>query len=487
MKLRHFTLLMTLAVSLFTRGQGNIHERSSEYEWPADSAVMNKLRLWQDQKFGVLLHWGLYAVPGIVESWSICDEDWITRDTTMTYQQYKDWYWGLADVFRPVDFDPEQWARVAQEAGMKYMIFTTKHHDGFCLWDSRQTDFTIARHAFASDPRRDVLRHVLDAFRSRGFMTGTYFSKPDWHSQYYWWDVYPNKGRNVNYDVSRNPWRWQQFRDYTFRQLEEILSGYGAVDLLWLDGGWVWPGNRGQDIDMPHIARMARQHQPGLLIVDRTIHGPYENYQTPERTVPDVQLPYPWESCIPLSDDWGWVPRPRWKTPQHVINTLIEVVAKGGNLVLGVGPTAEGVLQPEVVERLQTIGRWLRTYGAAIYNTVPVPDYHTPLLPPSSPSSNFPLPSSLLQDPSSIPQPSSLWFTGSKDGRTRYALLALPDGESLPTELRWQGNTPRRGSAIRLLGSGRKLKWKQQTDGIVVVRLPKDLPQEPLALEFTLQ
>ena len=253
------------------------------------------------------------------------------------------------------------------------------------------------------------------------------------------------------------------------------------MDLLWLDGGWVCPENRGQDIDMPHIARMARQHQPGLLIVDRTIHGPYENYQTPERTVPEVQLPYPWESCIPLSDDWGWVAQPRWKTPQHVINTLIEVVAKGGNLVLGVGPTAEGVLQPEVVERLQAIGRWLHTYGAAIYNTVPVPEYHATLLPPSSPSSNFPLPSSL------VPQPSSLWFTGSKDGRTRYALLALPEGQSLPMELRWQGNTPRRGSTIRLLGSGRKLKWKLQTDGTVVVTLPKGLPQEPLALEFTPQ
>jgi alpha-L-fucosidase len=461
---------MALVVCVFTYAQGNIHERSSKYEWPADSAVMNKLRLWQDQKFGVLLHWGLYAVPGIVESWSICDEDWITRDTTMTYQQYKDWYWGLANVFRPVDFDPEQWARVVQDAGMKYMIFTTKHHDGFCLWDSRQTDFTIARHAFASDSRRDVLRHVLAAFRSRDFMIGTYFSKPDWHSQYYWWDVFPTKGRNVNYAVSRYPWRWQQFKDFTYRQIEEILSGYGSVDILWLDGGWVWPGNRGQDIDMPHIAQMARRHQPGLLIVDRTIHGPYENYQTPERAVPEVQLPYPWESCIPLSDDWGWVPRPRWKTPQHVINTLIEVVAKGGNLVLGVGPTAEGVLQPEVVERLQAIGRWLRTYGAAIYSTVPVPDYHFPLTPSEASSSEK--------------TSGDLWFTGSKDGRTRYALLALPDGQSLPAELHWQGNLPRRGTAVRIVGSGRKLKWKQQADNTVVVHLPKGLPQESLALEF---
>ena len=109
----------------------NIHEQSDGYEWPTDTLVLQKLHGWQDLKFGVLLHWGLYAVPGIVESWSICDEPWIRRDTTCTYQQYLDWYWGLADQFRPTQFDPQQWAQVCRDAGMRYMIFTTKHHDGF--------------------------------------------------------------------------------------------------------------------------------------------------------------------------------------------------------------------------------------------------------------------------------------------------------------------------------------------------------------------
>ena len=465
MNKRLISLSALLAFVLSSYAQGNIHERSSAYEWPADSAVVRKLQYWQDQKFGVLLHWGLYSVPGIVESWSICDEDWITRDTTRTYQQYKDWYWGLADAFCPSAFDPEQWAAVMADAGMKYMIFTTKHHDGFCLWDSRQTDFTIARHAFHDDPRRDVLRPILDAFRQRGLMIGTYFSKPDWHSQYYWWDVYPTKGRNVNYSVEQYPWRWQQFRQFTYRQLEEILSGYGSVDILWLDGGWVCAGNRGQDIGLPEIAAMGRRHQPGLIVVDRTIHGPYENYQTPERTIPEQQLSHPWESCIPLSDDWGWVSRPRWKTARQVINTLIEVVAKGGNLVLGVGPTPQGTIQPEVVQRLQEIGRWLRTYGKAIYHTVPTAHYHSVPQSDTGPSGD-------------------LWFTASKDGRTRYALYALPDSASLPTFLTWQVEIPRRGTVVRLIGSGRKLKWEQQSDNTVVVYFPKGLPQEPLALEF---
>ena len=426
--------------------RGDVVEQASDYQWPDDSLVVRKLGDWQDQKFGILLHWGLYSVPGIVESWSICDEDWIRRDTTMTYGQYKRWYWGLARDFKPKHFRPDQWAEVAEAAGMRYMLFTTKHHDGFCLFDSHETDFTTAHY-----DGRDFLRPVLQAFRQRGFMTGTYFSKPDWHTQSYWWDVYPTKGRNVNYPIAQYPERWNAFKQFTYRQIQEILSRYGRVDILWLDGGWVCPENR-QDIDMPAIAQMARQHQPGLIMVDRTIHGPYENYQTPERTIPDRLLPYPWESCIPLSDDWGWVPRPRWKSARQVINTLIEVVAKGGNLVLGVGPTADGLIEPEAEQRLRQIGAWLKRYGKAIYATRPL---------------------------TCAPQ-SPLWFTTSKDGTTTYALLALPEGEPLPKTLTFPMG---RVASVRLVSTGQKLKWATQGDQITIT-LPKGLPDEPLAIEL---
>lgn len=432
--------------------RGDIVEQGNNYQWPEDEQVVANLRQWQDQKFGVLMHWGLYSVPGIVESWSICDEDWIRRDTTMTYDQYKRWYWGLAERFKPSQFNPSQWARIMKDAGMKYMLFTTKHHDGFCLFRTRQTDFNVAHYTGG-----DLLAPILEAFRQQGFMTGTYFSKPDWHTQTYWWDVFPTKGRNVNYPIQKYPHRWEQFKQFTYNQLEEIMSGYGKIDILWLDGGWVCKENR-QDIDMPSIAQMARRHQPGLIIVDRTIHGPYENYQTPERTIPETQLSYPWESCIPLSDDWGWVPQPRWKSPRTIINTLIEVVAKGGNLVLGVGPTAEGTIQSEVEERLQVIGQWLQKNGRAIYATVPTANYR--------------------QGP--------FWFTASKDGKTCYAILALPEGEELPEAISWEGNIPRKGSTMRLLSTGKKLHWTEHGN-TVHVTLPKGLPNEPIAIEFTLQ
>ena len=445
-----------MAMPVAVSAQGNIHERSTEYEWPADKQVVENLKQWQDLKFGVLLHWGLYAVPGIVESWSICDEDWITRDSTCTYQQYMDWYFGLANEFRPTKFDAAQWASACADAGMRYMIFTTKHHDGFCMWDTQETDFSIARHAFRDDPRRDVLRHVLDAFRTKNFTVGTYFSKPDWHSQLYWWDTYGKKGRNVNYPIKQHPQRWQQFVKYTHRQIEELMSNYGKVDILWLDGGWVTKENRGQDIDMPGMAAMARSHQPGLIIVDRTIHGPYENYQTPERTVPEQQLAFPWESCIPLSDDWGFVNRPRWKSPQRVINTLVEIVAKGGNMVLGVGPTPEGLIQPEAVSRLKDIGQWLKKYGRAIYGTTITPRYHD----------------------------GNVWFTAAKDGKSLFAIYQLNEDEAVPAQLTWTGNLPAKG--VRLLSTGKKLKTKVTGDRVTVT-LPKQMPRESFALELKMK
>ena len=403
---------------------------------------LNGAKHWfHEKRFGLFVHWGIYAVGGIHEQ-----QQMRLHVPAAEYQKY-------AAQFNPVKFDPAQWLDLAQETGMEYLVFTAKHHDGFCMWDSQETDFTIARHAFKDNPRHDVLRHVLDAFRERQFTIGTYFSKPDWHSQYYWWDVYAKKGRNVNYPIDQHPWRWEQFKKYTHRQVNEILSHYDKVDILWLDGGWVDKDNRGQDIDMPEVARIARAAQPGIIIVDRTVRGPYENYLTPERTIPDTQLNFPWESCIPLTDDWGWVPRPRFKSPEKVIGTLIEVVAKGGNLVLGVGPTPEGLIEPESVRRLKAIGQWLRQNGKAIYATTITPHYHE----------------------------GNVWFTKAKDDSHYYAIYRLDEGETLPSTISWSEHLPKK--SIRLLSNGKKLKYKQEGNRVTVT-LPRQLPQQSLALEI---
>ncbi len=352
-------VLLCSAAAAKAQDQGPLHGRSTSYTWPKEQDVLDNLDKWQDLKFGMLIHWGLYSQLGVVESWSICseEEDWIKRDSTVSYEEYKRSYWALIDEFNPVRFDPAAWAATGKAAGMNYVVFTTKHHDGFCMFDTRHTDFSITKGAFRNDPRNNVAKELFGAFRDQGYMIGAYFSKPDWHSQYYWWDRYATPNRNNNYDIASNPWRWEKFKEFTYNQIEEIVGGdYGRIDILWLDGGWVRPARPtdaqrqgraykgAQDIDMPKIAAMVKRNQPGIIMVDRAVAGEFENYQTPERGIPDTRLTHPWESCITLGNDWGWVPDDPYKSPREVVHMLVEIVSKGGNLVLGIGPKPVKVL-----------------------------------------------------------------------------------------------------------------------------------------------
>ncbi|MBL7697874.1 MAG: alpha-L-fucosidase [Chitinophagaceae bacterium] len=458
-RLTSFLFLVLIAAGV--PAQQGVHPQSTTYEWPTDEQVKEKLDKWQDLKFGMIIHWGLYAVPGIIESWALCSEDWIERDSNMTYDEFKRWYWGLKDEFNPVKFDPEQWASAADEAGMKYVVFTTKHHDGFNMFDTKQTDFKISAGPFKDNPKADVAKFVFEAFRNHGFMIGAYFSKPDWHCPYYWWPKYATPDRNNNYDIRKYPARWNNYKQFTFNQVSELMNNYGKMDILWLDGGWVRPRETvndevrswgavipewSQDIEMPKIAAMARKAQPGLLIVDRTVHGPYENYQTPEQKIPSVQLDHPWESCMTLGGAWGYVPNENFKSATKVIHSLIEIVAKGGSLLLGVGPRADGTLQEESVERLKEIGRWMNQNGEAIYNTRITKNYND----------------------------GNVWFTRSKSGSVKYALACLNEKESLPASITWKGNIPGRKSKMTLLQTGKTVKW-ENNNGVVKVYLPKNL------------
>ncbi len=436
--------------------EGFVHKQSesSGYVWPKDKQVLKNLDKWQDQKFGVLFHWGLYSLPGIVESWSICSEDvdWIRRNPKMSYDDYKKWYWGLKDKLNPVNFNPNKWADIMKDAGMKYMIFTSKHHDGFCTFDSKYTYFSIANSAFKENPKRNMALHVFDAFRKKNFMVGCYFSKPDWHSEWFWNPYFATPNRNINYKKKRHPKWWKNYQTFTQNQLNELMSDYGKIDILWLDGGWI----SGKDIGLDEVLRKARKKNPGLISVDRTIRGKNENYQTPERSIPKEQLNYPWESCITLSNDWGWVPNAPYKSSQKVINILAEIVAKGGCLLLGVGPTAKGEIEPVVVERLHKIGEWLRLNGKAIYNTRTTPNYHS----------------------------GNIWFTADKNQKTLYAIYTLPENESVPQEIHWRGNIP--SGKMYLLENNKQLNYSVNGDS-VTVKLPKNMPNMPFALQFTLK
>lgn len=457
--MKHFKLMMLgLALSAgFTtqiqaqEAQSFVHQQSNteDYVWPTDPQVLTKLKHWQDQKFGVLMHWGLYSVPGIVESWSICSEDWIVRERKPTYEEDKAWYWSQKDSLNPVNFDPSKWADVMKKAGMKYMIFTTKHHDGFCMFDTKYTDFSIAHGPFGKDPRHNIAKEVFNAYRNKGFMIGCYFSKPDWHCKWFWNPYYATPNRRINYKKQQHPDWWQNYRKFTQNQLNELTTDYGNIDILWLDGGWI----TGEEIGLDTILVDARKRNPGMISVDRTIRGKNENYQTPEQGIPAKQLDIPWESCITLSHAWGWTPNAKFKSPNKVIGILSEIVAKGGCLALGVGPKADGTLQPEVVKNLLQIGNWLNKNGQAIYSTVNAAHYND----------------------------GKVWFTADKNGKTLYAIYALEDGEKTPKTITWTENKPK-GKLI-LLQNGKSVKYTVNGNQVTVT-LPSGLKNEPLAFKF---
>lgn len=457
--MKHFKLMMLgLALSAgFTtqmqaqEAQSFVHQQSNteDYVWPTDPQVLTKLKHWQDQKFGVLMHWGLYSVPGVVESWSICSEDWIVRERRPTYEEDKAWYWSQKDSLNPVNFDPSKWADVMKKAGMKYMIFTTKHHDGFCMFDTKYTDFSIAHGPFGKDPRHNIAKEVFNAYRNKGFMIGCYFSKPDWHSKWFWNPYYATPNRRINYKKQQHPDWWQNYRKFTQNQLNELTTDYGNIDILWLDGGWI----TGDEIGLDTILVDARKRNPGMISVDRTIRGKNENYQTPEQGIPAKQLDIPWESCITLSHAWGWTPNAKFKSPNKVIGILSEIVAKGGCLALGVGPKADGTLQPEVVNTLLKIGSWLNKNGQAIYSTVNAAHYND----------------------------GKVWFTADKNGKTLYAIYALEDGEKTPKTITWTENKPK--GKLVLLQNGKSVKYTIKGNQVTVI-LPSGLKNEPLAFKF---
>ncbi|QEC79696.1 alpha-L-fucosidase [Mucilaginibacter ginsenosidivorax] len=461
-----------LGLCLLSCGQAalaqNEHEMSTTYQVPKDSLVRQKLAQWRDQKFGLFMHWGTYSQWGVAESWTICPDDWVTRTGPYSddYFTYKKAYENLQTTFNPVNFNPEKWAKAAKAAGMNYMVFTTKHHDGFSMFDTKQTDYKItdAKTPFSKNPRSNVTKEIFDAFRKDNFMIGAYFSKPDWHNQNYWWPYLPPKDHNVNYDPQHYPERWQKFKDFTYNQIEELMTGYGKVDILWLDGGWVRPlptndnnpQHYNQDLDMARIAKMGRSHQPGLIMVDRTVAGEFENYTTPEQEVPDKPLSYPWETCMTIGKYWSYVPDDEFKPSRQLVQTLIKIVSRGGNLLLNIAPGPDGDWNPVAYQRLQDISDWIKINGRGIYGSEPVAPYSA----------------------------GNVYFTKSKTTKTLYAFwLSEKDMVNLPANVSFPVDNIKQIKKVSLMGSIKKLKWDYK-NGLLSIKIPDDL-QKSAALKYS--
>ncbi|MGE5609511.1 MAG: alpha-L-fucosidase [Bacillota bacterium] len=414
-----------------------------------EQRLKERLEWFQDQKFGLFMHWGIYSQLGCIESWPIVFEDrnW-SNPGIRTYDEmvaFRKVYFLQNRTFNPTQFDPTQWAKLAKRAGMKYVMFTTKHHDGFCMFDTKLTDFKVtgADCPFSKSAKANIAKEVFAAFRAEGFGIGAYFSKSDWHHPGYWDPDRPAVDRNPNYDTAKEPKRWEEFVKFVHGQIEELMTGYGKIDILWLDGGQVRPPK--QDVQMDRMAAMARKHQPQLIIVDRTAGTKHEEYRTPEQEVPDKPLPYAWESCLTMGEQWSFKPDDKYKSTRQLIHLLVDIVAKGGNFLLNVGPRPDGKLPMEAAQRLEEIGQWMDVNAEAIHGTRPIAPY----------------------------KQGRVAFTSK--GNIVYAIYLEEEGkEGLPQNVVVQGMKAAAGSDVKLLGVEKPMEWTAEGNGMVI-RVPESV------------
>ncbi|MGN0299429.1 MAG: alpha-L-fucosidase [Lachnospiraceae bacterium] len=356
-----------------------VHNYSTEdaYVWPTSKPVLRQLEWFQDQKLALMMHWGPYSQIGLVESWALSDmdADW-SRDEVdweVDGESFKQQYRDLNKTFNPIRFEPEKWADAAADAGFRYFIFTTKHHDGFCMFDSKYSDYKITAPdcPFHTNRYADVCAHLFESMRKRKIGIAAYFSKADWHVPSYWNDKMERGSftwRGPSYRPEEHPELWEEFVQFTQNQVKELTTNYGKIDILWFDAGWVCE-RRGQDIRLGEMIEEIRKYQPWVLSADRTIGGPYENYVTPEQCVPDEPLRIPWESCITMGTSFSFKYEDEYKSPRQIACLLVDIVAKGGNLALNVGPQPDGRIPKGALKTMKGLGEWMRTYGEAIYGT----------------------------------------------------------------------------------------------------------------------
>jgi len=476
---KYFLLLTAIFIKVSIYSQA-IYE-NEKYVPETDSLVLEKLEEWKNIKFGLLMHWGAYSQWGIVESWSICPEEygWCERKMGShpgNYFLYKQEYENLKKTFNPVKFNPDKWAVAAKEAGMRYVVFTTKHHDGFCMFDSKYTDYKVTDKEcpFSTNPKKNITKEIFDAFRNRGFWTGAYFSKPDWHSPYYWDPKYPPRDRNVNYEPEANPDKWNKFVEFTHNQILELLSDYGKVDILWLDGGWVAKDNKksvinwyehtlnntknaylkhrmvNQDIKIDDMVAKAREKQPGLIVVDRAVFGKNQNYLTPENRVPDKALPYPWESCIISGGGWAHTQNAKYMSGRKGIQLLVDIVAKGGNLLLNIAPTPEGEWQQGAYDLLAEYAKWMKINSEGIYSTKVLPPYKV----------------------------DNICMTQKDNGEVFFYYMCAKEENKMPAEINIKSHSPVKGAKVHLLGYKNQLNWRKTNEGFKIF-IPEKLRENP--------
>jgi alpha-L-fucosidase len=390
-----------------------------------------RMKWWHDARFGMFIHWGIYSVPaGKYNGQDIPGiGEWIMSTAKIPVKEYEP----FGKAFNPVKFNAAQWVSIAKNAGMKYIVITSKHHDGFSLWDSKVSNYDIVDF---SPYGKDVVKAIAQECKKQGIILCFYHSIMDWH--------HPDA----------NAEKWEKYREeYLKPQLKELLTGYGKIGVLWFDGEWTkeWTEEQGKD-----LYNYVRNLQPDIIINNRVGKGRQGmqgmskdttfagDFGTPEQEVLSTSSSLAWESCMTMNDTWGFKTNDtNWKSAGTLIMNLADIVSKGGNFLLNVGPDSEGLIPSASVERLKEIGEWMKVNRDAIYKVKQLKNYK---------------------------EGEDIRYSLSPDGRFINAFIL-----NLPTkQLNIKQIKPVEGSIIKMYGLDTELKWSyDQTTGLTI-----DLPQE---------
>jgi alpha-L-fucosidase len=293
-----------------------------------------RLRWFREARFGMFIHWGLYAQLG--------RHEWVMNRERIPVKEYEK----LADTWKPAPVPARTWARLARASGMRYMVMTTKHHEGFCLFDSKLTDYCAPKRG----PKRDLVAEYVAAARAEGLRVGFYYSLMDWH--------HPDGARCLHDEKAR-----RRFVDYIHGQVRELCTNYGKLDIMWYDVNWPlsvegWEAEK--------MCAMVRRLQPDIIINNRS--GLPEDFGTPEQHIRAEPGGRAWEACMTFNESWGYTPIDKnWKSAWHIVGMLRQVAAGGGNLLLNIGPAPSGAVPPVCARELAKVGAWLRKYGPTVY------------------------------------------------------------------------------------------------------------------------
>ena len=444
--------------------QAEIRRHAANYTYPDRKELLDKIEWFRDQKFGLMIHWGLYNLLGIKESWPLVDRPWTKWQFKpgTTNLEVKEMYAQLHKAFLPLRFDPDEWADIAYDAGFRYLCFTTKHHDGFCLWDTKTTDYKVtgSEVPYRNNKNADITKVLFDAFRNKGMGISLYYSRGDFSCPYYWEEGYAMKDgteRVPSYNPEEKPEKWRKFQEFVYAQLEELISGYGKIDALWYDGGC-----DGVQLGIPEMTEKLREIQPDMLGVLRGGRGICENIITPELVFPDSYIDVPWEVCTVMSKPKTECGLPKGAVPhtsfgytfdidymsaKEVAHMLLDVVAKGGNLALNLSPQPDGRLPGRAIRELEILAEWMKIFGNAIHGTREAAPYRT----------------------------GKFAYTSSKDKKNINVFYLYEDGENRAEEYKIPFQFP--ATKVVDMRTKTELKFEQNVDKLKVF-MPKEIAGE---------